>query len=93
MESWDVLNIMAEVSIYPLRTASLSKPIKTFVDILKSEPELEVRMGNMSTQVLGESKLVFSTLEKAFATVSANSECVMTLKISNACPYTSPEDA
>ncbi len=87
----DILNIMAEVSIYPLRTSSLSGPINAFVDILRSEPELEVRIGNMSTQVLGESKLVFSTIEKAFAKAAAISECVMTLKISNACPYTPPE--
>jgi uncharacterized protein YqgV (UPF0045/DUF77 family) len=83
------MNIMVEISMYPLKTESLSEPIKAFLDELASVSDLEVQVGNMSTQVTGESKSVFSSLERAFSKVAESDECVMILKVSNACPYSS----
>ena len=77
---------MAEVSLYPLGTRSLSGPIRAFLHILESQKDLEVIPGNMSTQVSGEISLVFSSLEQAFSSVMDSNDCVMTLKVSNACP-------
>lgn len=84
-------NIMVEISLYPLRTELLSGPIKAFLDEIASVPDLKIQMGNMSTQVIGESKLVFSSLERAFSKVAESDECVMVLKVSNACPYGPPD--
>ncbi len=85
------MNIMVEISLYPLRTESLSVPIKAFLDEIASVPDLEVQIGNMSTQVIGEAKLVFSSVERAFSKVAKEDECVMILKVSNACPYSPPD--
>ncbi|MCD6569478.1 MAG: thiamine-binding protein [Deltaproteobacteria bacterium] len=86
-----IQNIMAEVSIHPLRIDSLSGLIKAFIDVLRSEPGLDINVGNMSTQVVGESNMVFLMLEKAFSSVAKENECVMTVKVSNACPYSPPD--
>jgi uncharacterized protein YqgV (UPF0045/DUF77 family) len=79
------MRIQAEISIYPLRTQSLSKPIEEFCRIL-SEQGLEIKTTTMSTFVRGESKELFKACEEAFEQLSHTWQIVMNMKISNACP-------
>ncbi len=77
--------IEAEVSLYPLRTESLSPPIDDFIAHLK-ESGLQVQPGPMSSWVTGELTEVFSALTDAFSAVAARWHNVLVIKVSNACP-------
>jgi uncharacterized protein YqgV (UPF0045/DUF77 family) len=77
--------VQAEVSLYPLRTEKLSRPIEAFCRLL-TEAGLEIRPGPMSSYVLGDSTVIFPALQQAFKHIADKNEIVMTLKISNACP-------
>lgn len=79
--------VQAEVSLYPLRTVSLSGPIDEFVERLK-DADLEIDAGPMSSRVVGESGEVFAALASAFEHIAADHLCVLSLKVSNACPAT-----
>jgi hypothetical protein len=43
----------------------------------------------MSTHVVGEGDLIFAALAEAFAKAANESEVVMTITVSNACPIAS----
>ncbi len=77
--------VQAEVSLYPLRTHSLSEPIGEFLESL-SRPGLEVEAGRMSSRLTGESELVFAALTAAFANAAGEHHVVLTVTVSNACP-------
>jgi uncharacterized protein YqgV (UPF0045/DUF77 family) len=78
----------AEVSLYPLRKADLSEPIRRFRESLEAQ-KLDVRSGAMSTTLSGELSEVFSGLQAATETAMNAGDMVVVLKLSNACP--SPE--
>jgi len=80
------MHIVAELSLYPLAVADLTEPIYRFVDHLRKRG-LDVRIGNMSTQVAGESRLLFEAIAEAFENLAARYQCVLTAKFSNACPW------
>jgi len=77
--------VQAEISLYPLRTEKLSKPIEAFCRSL-AEAGLKIKPGSMSSSILGESAVIFPALQQAFEHVAEQNEVVMTVKISNACP-------
>ena len=77
--------VQAEVSLYPLRTDKIALPIEKFIGDMDNS-SLEVKPGRMSTRVVGELPEVFSVLADAFSAVAANSQAVLILKVSNACP-------
>ena len=79
------MKVQAEVSLYPLRQDDLTKPIQQFVESLKSN-NLKVKTGPMSSVISGDNKIVFQSLQKAFAQAAQKYEVVLTAKISNACP-------
>ena len=79
------MKVQAEVSLYPLRQDDLTKPIQKFVESLKND-NLDVKTGPMSSVISGDSKIVFQSLQKAFAQVGNKYKVVLTTKISNACP-------
>lgn len=79
------MKVQAEISLYPLRTTSLSKPIEKFCRSLE-ESGCEVSPGAMSTRVSGETDTLFDALRRAFQAAADDGQIVMTLKISNACP-------
>ena len=79
------MKVQAEVSLYPLRQDDLTKPIQQFVESLKSN-DLNVKTGSMSSVILGDSKIIFQSLQKAFEQAAQKYEVVLTAKISNACP-------
>jgi len=79
------MKIQAEVSLYPLRTSNMSKPIEEFWKALKHN-HLEIVSGPMSTRITGDSDTVFRALKSAFTSVADEYEVVMSVKMSNACP-------
>jgi uncharacterized protein YqgV (UPF0045/DUF77 family) len=79
------MKIQAEISIYPLRTKSLSEPIDEFCRILH-EYDIETKTTSMSTSISGETKDIFKACKAAFEQLSMKYQIVMNMKISNACP-------
>ncbi len=79
------MKVQAEVSLYPLRTASLSEPIDQFLDRLRRRG-LAVEVTPMSTRLEGESGEIFQALREAFDAVAPGGSVVLTVTISNACP-------
>jgi uncharacterized protein YqgV (UPF0045/DUF77 family) len=79
------VRIQAEVSLYPLRTEKLSKPLETFWQALRRD-DVEMESGTMSTRIAGECDDVFAAVREGFELTAGQHEIVMLLKISNACP-------
>ena len=79
------MKIQAEISIYPLRTESLSEPVEEFCRIL-SDHGLEIKTASMSTVVRGELKDLFKASAVAFEQLAEKYEVVLNMKLSNACP-------
>jgi uncharacterized protein YqgV (UPF0045/DUF77 family) len=79
------MNVQAEVSLYPLRTQNLGRPIDGFLDGLHAAG-LTVEPGRMSSTVQGDVETVFTTLGNAFRDAAEEHQVVLILKVSNACP-------
>jgi len=78
------MNVQAEISLYPLRRPDLGKPIDRFVELLQ-QAGLDVKVGPMSTQVTGDSRVLFAGLAEAFEDAASCGDVVLLLKVSNAC--------
>jgi len=81
-----MLGITAQVSFYPLRQDELSPSIKAATEAFDAHG-IEREVGPMSTLMWGETDKVFAALHEAFLRVTAVGEAVMTVSISNACPW------
>ena len=79
------MKVQAQISLYPLRRPGLAEPIGRFVELLRQEG-LNVEVGPMSTQVTGDSKVLFASLAEAFEDAAQRGDIVLLLKVSNACP-------
>lgn len=79
------MNVQAEVSLYPLRTPALSRPIDAFLAGLQTAG-LQVTPGRMSSEVEGDVETMFAALGKAFRGAAKEHQVVLSLKVSNACP-------
>lgn len=79
------MKIQAQISIYPLRTDSLSEPICEFCRILE-DSGLKVEMRTMDSLITGDSETVFSGVQRAFDKLARKYDVVMDFKVSNACP-------
>lgn len=77
--------ISAQVSLYPLREASLTEPNENLLSTLRSRG-LDVEPGVMSTLVVGEAEALFDGLKEAFAQAAARGHVVLVATFSNACP-------
>lgn len=77
--------ITAQVSLYPLRQASIGPAIRDAVRAFRKYG-LETRTGEMSTLVWGEERVIFDALQEAFHQAAERGDTVMTVTISNACP-------
>jgi uncharacterized protein YqgV (UPF0045/DUF77 family) len=82
--------ITAQVSLYPLRQASIGPPIRQAVRVFRQHG-LETRIGEMSTLVWGEEGVLFAALHEAFRQAAECGDAVMAVTLSNACPE--PEEA
>ncbi len=81
----------AQLSIYPLRQASLSPTINAALTLLGSYG-IKVIPGSMSTLVIGQTDQVWGALKKVYFEISSHGEIVMIVTFSNACPKPSCED-
>lgn len=79
------MGIAAQVSLYPLRQASLSPAIDEALQIFR-EHGLDVEPGAMSTLIAGDDAVVFAALQEAFRRVAEQGQVVMVVILSNACP-------
>ena len=78
------MKIDAEVSLYPLRNADLSRPIACFLERLQGTG-LEVEPGPMSSHITGECADLFRALGDAFERGAEEGDVVLVMKVSNAC--------
>jgi uncharacterized protein YqgV (UPF0045/DUF77 family) len=79
------VNISVQISVYPLRQEHLS-PTVNAVEAELNAHGLRPEVGGMSTQVVGETEVVFAALRDAFMRVANSGQVVMTVTVSNACP-------
>ena len=77
--------VSAQVSLYPLRQASIGPTVREIVRVLR-ESDIETRVGEMSTLVWGEEQAVFQALQAAFHQAAGRGDVVMVVTLSNACP-------
>jgi uncharacterized protein YqgV (UPF0045/DUF77 family) len=77
--------IAAQVSLYPLRQASIGSPIRQAVRVFRQHG-LEARTDEMSTLVWGEEGALFAALQEAFRQAAGGGDVVMVVTLSNACP-------
>ncbi|RLC94901.1 MAG: hypothetical protein DRI77_10535 [Chloroflexi bacterium] len=82
-------DITAQISLYPLRQASLGPAVRQVVRVFR-ERGLGTRSSSMSTLVWGEEDTVFAALQEAFHRAAERGDAVMVVTLSNACP--SPEE-
>ena len=81
------MRVQGEVSLHPLRTATLMESIGAFVGRLRRRG-LSVEVGPMSSRVRGECRDVFPALGEAFEAAAQECEVVVIVKVSNACRET-----
>jgi uncharacterized protein YqgV (UPF0045/DUF77 family) len=79
------MGIAAQVSLYPLRQASLSPAIDEALQIFRGHG-LDVEPGAMSTLIAGDDAAVFAALQEAFHCAAEQGQVVMVVTLSNACP-------
>ncbi|RKY12608.1 MAG: hypothetical protein DRP65_00695 [Planctomycetota bacterium] len=79
------MKVQVQISIYSLRTESLSEPIDEFCRILKDKG-LKVQTRTMDSFVVGESDAIFKSVQEAFEQIAEKYDVAMDFKISNACP-------
>jgi len=79
------MKVQVQISIYPLRTESLSDPINEFCRILKDKG-LKVQTRTMDSLVIGQSDAIFKSVREAFEQIAEKYDVAMDFKISNACP-------
>ena len=82
------LGVTAQVSLYPLRGASLSPIINEVLRIFDNYG-LEIYPGSMSTLISGDNERLWAALHNAFSAAAGQGSVVMTVTVSNACPLPS----
>lgn len=78
--------ITAQVSLYPLGEADLSPAIDAAIGEI-GRHGIEYRTGEMSTVLWGDDEKVFPALQGAFREAASRGHIVMTVTVSNACPW------
>jgi len=88
------MRITAELSLYPLQADFIVK-IQSFIQKLRTEPGLEVRSNQMSTQIRGELDAVVGAVRGALEASFADGQPeVLVAKFLNAdLPIDAPPDA
>lgn len=86
-----MIEISAQLSVYPLRQPRLSPTIDEAIRICRAHG-LEVRPGPMSTRVTGDDDAVFAALKEALRDAATRGSMVMVVTMTNACPATASED-
>ena len=77
--------LSAQTSIYPLRQPRLSPAIDRAIEIFRKRG-LEAVPGPMSSVISGDDEALFAALKEVFRQIAQQSEMVMVVTLSNACP-------
>jgi uncharacterized protein YqgV (UPF0045/DUF77 family) len=77
--------VSAQISLYPLRQARLSPVINDAISIFRTRG-LEVSSGVMSSVVSGDDEPLFGAIKDVFRKSAEQSDVVMVVTLSNACP-------
>lgn len=85
MQHMPMMNVEAEVSLYPLAEEHLVHPVHDFVEVLKQHG-CEVEIAPMSSIVKGESSAVFEALRIGYEAAAQKSACLLVIKACNVCP-------
>jgi uncharacterized protein YqgV (UPF0045/DUF77 family) len=80
-----LIDISAQVSLYPLGQENLSPAIDEALNIFRYH-DLKVTPGTMSTLISGDDAAVFSALKHAFQRAAKESRVVMVATFSNTYP-------
>jgi len=78
------MDVEAEVSLYPLGQKELAPGVNAFVEVLRTHG-CQVKVGDMSSLVTGESEQVFGALRRAYDGAASQGGCVLIVKACNAC--------
>ena len=78
--------ITAQVSLYPLGEPDLSPAIDAAIGEIGRQG-VDYRTGEMSTVLWGDDEKVFPALLGAFREAASRGHVVMTITVSNACPW------
>jgi len=73
----------AEISLYPLSSRDITQDIVSFLGHIESRG-LQITLGQMSSVISGDSKLLFSAIREAFELCCDSSKAVLCMKVSNA---------
>lgn len=81
-----MIGVSAQVSLYPLGQGDLTPAIEAFLRALEGRG-LSYEVGSMSTVLWGDDEAVFAALREGFAAAAAAGQAVLTVTVSNACPW------
>lgn len=84
------MHITVEISYYPL-VDRYDQPVFELLDLLKSQAEISIEVGTMSTQLSGEYELIMDLLSSSMKQLMQKYPSVFNLKIANACEVRSEE--
>ena len=87
----EVMEIQAELSLYPLKAEEISSSIDDFLRAL-AQKGISIDPGPMSTIASGESGTLFRAISEGFEEVAELNEIVLIAKSSNACPLSRKEN-
>lgn len=79
------IDVATQVSIYPLRQASLTPAVEAVHEVLERHG-LAPEIGPMSTLAHGDAAATFAALREAFERAASLGGVVMVVTLSNACP-------
>ena len=79
------MDVEAEVSLYPLGQKELGPAVKAFIETLRS-CGCQVKVGDMSSLVTGDSEQVFDALRQADERAASQGGCALIVKACNVCP-------
>ena len=74
-----------QFSVYPLRQDDIDRPVQAAIAAAAAE-DVTVRVGNLSTLVVGEEAQVFAALRAAFRAVQSHGPAVMTATLTAGMP-------
>ncbi|MFN3195794.1 MAG: YkoF family thiamine/hydroxymethylpyrimidine-binding protein [Chlorobiota bacterium] len=74
------MRISVDISLYPLNEDYI-KPIKNFINAVNSTEGLEVDTNKLSTQIRGESDIIFDLLKKEIPNAFEENRAAFIIKI------------
>lgn len=78
------MDVEAEVSPFPLGQKELAPGVNAFIEALRAHG-CPVKVGDMSSLVVGDSEQVFDALRQVYDRVASQGGCVLIVKACNVC--------